>query len=436
MGEMRCTFFLIRHRRTEQNFAGYAMDFSLHDPLIALLDAASPPERLGVRLRRVPQIVDGPHFAAPVPRSDASSPAKALGAVLAGFQGPGVSDTAERRQVTVMFSDLVGSTALSARMDPEDLREVISAYQKCVADTVRRFGGFVAKYMGDGVLIYFGYPEAHEDDADRAVRAGLEVITGVTALKSPVPVQTRVGIATGMVVVGDLIGSGEAQERGISGGSPVNLVVRADFNPNLRTAWSSAMTQVINQITLLTVILTGAALIREREQGTVEHLLVMPVVPAEIMLAKMLANGLVILVAAMLSLQFVVHWWIGAPIAGSLLLFLLGAALYALVVAALGILLGTLATTLGQFGLLAMPVLIVAQLLLGSSTPMESMPVWLQYVMRTISPTPHFVSFAQAVLFRGADLTLVWRPLVAMLIIGSVYFAFAMSRFRRVIFGS
>jgi ABC-2 type transport system permease protein len=224
--------------------------------------------------------------------------------------------------------------------------------------------------------------------------------------------------------------------RGIPAGSPINLVVRADFNPNLKTAWFSAMTQVINQITLLTVILTGAALIREREQGTVEHLLVMPVVPAEIMLAKMLANGLVILVAAMLSLQFVVHWWIGAPIAGSLLLFLLGAALYALVVAALGILLGTLATTMGQFGLLAMPVLIVTQLLSGSSTPMESMPVWLQYVMRTISPTPHFVSFAQAVLFRGADLTLVWRPLVAMLIIGSFYFAFAMSRFRRVIFGS
>ena len=218
--------------------------------------------------------------------------------------------------------------------------------------------------------------------------------------------------------------------------NPINLVVRARFNPNLKTAWFSAMTQVINQITLLTVILTGAALIREREQGTVEHLLVMPVVPAEIMLAKMFANGLVILVAAMLSLQFVVHWWIGAPINGSIFLFLLGAALYALVVAALGILLGTLATTMGQFGLLAMPVLMVTQLLSGSSTPMESMPIWLQYVMKTISPTPHFVAFAQAVLFRGADITLVWRPLLAMLIIGSVYFAFAMSRFRRVIFGS
>jgi ABC-2 type transport system permease protein len=219
-------------------------------------------------------------------------------------------------------------------------------------------------------------------------------------------------------------------------GAPVNLVLRAAFNPNLKTSWFSAMTQVINQITMLTVILTGAALIREREQGTVEHLLVMPIVPTEIMLAKMFANGLVILAAAMLSLEFVVHWWIGSPINGSLLLFLFGAAIYALVVAALGIMLGTLATTMGQFGLLAIPVLMVTQLLSGSSTPMESMPAWLQAVVQTISPTPHFVSFAQAVLFRGADITLVWRPLLAMLTIGAVYFAVAQGRFRRVIFGS
>jgi class 3 adenylate cyclase len=119
---------------------------------------------------------------------------------------PKPRDAAERRQVTVMFSDLVGSTALSARMDPEDLREVISAYQKCVAETVQRFGGFVAKYMGDGVLVYFGYPQAHEDDAERAVRAGLELIQAVGALKSSAPLQTRVGVATGLVVVGDLIG--------------------------------------------------------------------------------------------------------------------------------------------------------------------------------------------------------------------------------------
>jgi class 3 adenylate cyclase len=131
----------------------------------------------------------------------------------AALVAPQPRDAAERRQVTVMFSDLVGSTALAARMDPEDLREVISAYQKCVAETVQRFCGFVAKYKGDGVLVYFGYPQAREDDAERAVRAGLELVTAVGALKAASPLQTRVGIATGLVVVGDLIGSGEAQER-------------------------------------------------------------------------------------------------------------------------------------------------------------------------------------------------------------------------------
>src|SRR5215472_5762980 len=143
-----------------------------------------------------------------------------------GVVKPKSHEIAERRQVTVMFSDLVGSTALSARMDPEDLREVISAYQKCVAETVRRFGGFVAQYMGDGVLVYFGYPQAHEDDAERAVRAGLELIAAVVALQTPASLQTRVGIATGLVVVGDLMtGSGEALERGIVGETP-NLAAR------------------------------------------------------------------------------------------------------------------------------------------------------------------------------------------------------------------
>ena len=138
---------------------------------------------------------------------------------------PKPEDTAERRQVTVMFSDLVGSTALSGRIDAEDLREVISAYQKCVSGTAGRFGGFVAKYMGDGVLIYFGYPQAHEDDAERAVRAGLELVTAVSDLKTHEPLQTRVGIATGLVVVGDLIGSGASQERAIVGETP-NLAAR------------------------------------------------------------------------------------------------------------------------------------------------------------------------------------------------------------------
>src|SRR5450631_968105 len=159
-------------------------------------------------------------------RADASGKAPSADVATAS-SAPSASpeDRAERRQVSVMFADLVGSTALSARMDPEDLREIISAYQRCVTETVRRLGGFVAKYMGDGVLVYFGYPRAHEDDAERAVRAGLELIAAVTALKSPVPLQTRVGIATGLVVVGDLIGSGEAQEHGIVGETP-NLAAR------------------------------------------------------------------------------------------------------------------------------------------------------------------------------------------------------------------
>jgi class 3 adenylate cyclase/predicted ATPase len=138
---------------------------------------------------------------------------------------PKPHDIAERRQVTVMFSDLVGSTALSERMDPEDLREVISAYQKRVSETVERFGGFVAKYMGDGVLVYFGYPQAHEDDAERAVRASLELVAAVGQLNSATPLQVRIGIATGLVVIGDLVGSGEAQERGIVGETP-NLAAR------------------------------------------------------------------------------------------------------------------------------------------------------------------------------------------------------------------
>jgi class 3 adenylate cyclase len=155
--------------------------------------------------------------------SGKASPADAATTSTAPIIPP--EDRAERRQVTVMFSDLVGSTALSARMDPEDLREVISAYQKCIAETVQRFGGFVAKYMGDGVLVYFGYPQAHEDDAERAVRAGLELVAAVSGLKTHAPLQTRVGIATGLVVVGDLIGSGASQEQAIVGETP-NLAAR------------------------------------------------------------------------------------------------------------------------------------------------------------------------------------------------------------------
>jgi ABC-2 type transport system permease protein len=219
-------------------------------------------------------------------------------------------------------------------------------------------------------------------------------------------------------------------------GEPVKIVTRAKFNPNLNTTWFNSVMQVINNLTMLAIILTGAALIREREQGTVEHLLVMPVVPGEIMWAKILANGMVILAAAQLSLLFVVQGWLQVPIAGSPLLFLFGSCFYVFTVAALGILLGTIASTMGQFGLLAIPVILVLMLLSGTMTPMESMPVWLQYVMNVISPTPHFVVFAQDVLYRGADFSIVWPEILATAVIGAVYFGFALRRFRHVIFGT
>jgi ABC-2 type transport system permease protein len=217
-------------------------------------------------------------------------------------------------------------------------------------------------------------------------------------------------------------GSGAASE-------PISVVIRAMFNPNLNSAWLNAVMAVINMITALTVILTGAALIREREHGTVEHLLVMPVRPSEIMVAKIWVNGLVILTAAILSLGLVVHGALGVPIAGSIALFVVGAFLYQVSVASLGILLATFTGSMGQFGMLGLPILIALNLLSGGVTPMESMPHWLQILMQ-IFPTPHFVTFAQAVLFRAAGINIVWPQLVAMGITTIVYFSISLIRFR------
>ena len=284
--------------------------------------------------------------------------------------------------------------------------------------------------MNDGRLMFvLEIPSSFESKLLAGRDASLQLNVDATAMA-----QAGNGAVYIQTIIAQEIAKFQAGREGATS-PPVNVVIRAKFNPNLYAYWFSSVMQVVNSITMLAVILTGAALIREREQGTVEHLLVMPVVPAEIMLSKIIANGLVILIAAGLSLALVVQWLLKVPIAGSLALFLAGATLYALTVAALGILLGTIATTMGQFALLAAPVLLVMQLLSGGATPMESMPVWLQHVMRVISPTPHFVAFSQAVLYRGADLSIVWPDLVAMAVIGSIYFAFALSRFRRVIFG-
>lgn len=214
--------------------------------------------------------------------------------------------------------------------------------------------------------------------------------------------------------------------------SPVDLVLHTLFNPNSESTRFTAIMEVVNNVTMLAIILAGAALIREREHGTVEHLLVMPVGPAEIMLAKMLANGFVIALAAILSIVFVVHQLLDVPVAGSILLFAAGMALYQIAVTGLGIMLATFANSMPQFTLLCMPVLIVMELLSGSTTPMESMPLWLRSIMQ-FSPSTQFVAFSQAVLYRGAGLDVVQGEMLALAVIGVVFFAASLLRFRKAI---
>lgn len=210
---------------------------------------------------------------------------------------------------------------------------------------------------------------------------------------------------------------------------PVDLLTRVRFNPNLEGRWFTAVMQVINSITILSIVLVGAAVIREREHGTLEHLLAMPLRPVEIMLAKIWANGVAVLLAAAASLYAVVQWWLGVPVAGSVGLFLAGAALYLFSTTTLGILLATLARSMPQFGLLAIPVFVVMILLSGATTPMQAMPELLQQIMQAL-PAPHFVRFAQAVLYRGAGSSIVWADLASIAGLGIVFFALALYRFR------
>lgn len=212
----------------------------------------------------------------------------------------------------------------------------------------------------------------------------------------------------------------------------VTAVTRLAFNPNGDSTWFLAVMQIVNMITLLGILLTGAALIREREHGTIEHLLVMPLTAAEIMLAKIWANGLVILVAASLSLLLVVKGVLGAPGVGAPGLVVLGLAVYLFALTALGILLATLARTMPQFGLLSIPVFLVMYMLSGANTPLDAMPEVLQRLM-LISPTTHIVAYMQSLVFRGAGLDLVWHHLAATLGLGIIAFLLALARFRQTV---
>ncbi|WP_029349800.1 ABC transporter permease [Bosea sp. 117] len=211
---------------------------------------------------------------------------------------------------------------------------------------------------------------------------------------------------------------------------PVSLVLRSRFNQELNKGWFGAVTNVISSITMLAIVLTGAALIREREHGTIEHLLVMPVTPTEIMVSKVWSMGLVVLVASAVSLIFVVQGALHVPINGSLTLFLFGAALHLFATTCMGIFLATVAGSMPQFGLLLMLVLLPLQVLSGGTTPRESMPQIIQDIMLA-APNTHFVMLAQAILFRGAGLDVVWPQFLALLVIASVLFFFSLRRFRK-----
>jgi ABC-2 type transport system permease protein len=212
----------------------------------------------------------------------------------------------------------------------------------------------------------------------------------------------------------------------------VDLALRVRFNPTLEKAWFGSIAEVINSVAMLSIILTGAALIREREHGTIEHLLVMPVTPGEIMASKVTAMGLVVLVATAASLNFVVRGLLGVPIEGSIPLFLCGAVLCLFAMTSMGIYLATLSRSMPQFGLLLMLTLLPMNLLSGGRTPRESMPEIVQNLMQ-LAPTTHFVSLGQAILFRGAGIETVWQPFLALLVIGTALFLLSLRRFRNTI---
>ena len=223
-----------------------------------------------------------------------------------------------------------------------------------------------------------------------------------------------------------------AQRKSAGDGSDtaVDMALRARFNPTLDSASFASLMQLFYNLTMLSIILTGAALIKEREQGTIEHLLSMPVTPVEIMLAKMWSMGLVVFVATLLSLFLVIHGWIGAHMEGSIALFLFGLALSLLATTALGIFFGTVANSMPQFGLLMILCMIPMQMLSGGMTPRESMPELVQKLM-LFAPTTHFVDLGQAILYRGAGIETVWKPFLWLACIGSVLFWASLARFRK-----
>ena len=271
-------------------------------------------------------------------------------------------------------------------------------------------------------------PPRFQSDLERDAKPTVQIITDATAM-------SQAGRAPGYIqqIILSTVQPFWSGRSGNANNAPlVQLDTRARFNPNMEQSWFVAVNQLINNISVLAIFLTGAAVLREREHGNIEHLLVMPLHPYELMTAKIWANGLIVILAAVTSLFLVVKGALGVPVAGSVLLFVAGLCVYLFSVTALGIMLATLVRSMPQFGLLAFPVFIVMSLLSGGQTPLESMPIFLQKVMQFV-PSTHFVSFSQAVLFRDATLSMVWPDLAKMFAIGCAYMVFTLSRFRKML---
>jgi ABC-2 type transport system permease protein len=263
---------------------------------------------------------------------------------------------------------------------------------------------------------------------ERDLRAGehpdIQVSIDATAMQ-------QAGIGAGYIknIINDRVAT-FIQRTNPEPSDPVRLLVRKAFNPNGVSAWFTSVVAMINQLTLLTVVLTGAAVIREREHGTLEHLLVMPLTAFEIAIAKVWSNGLVILLATGLSLFLVVRMVLKVPFAGSVALWFAGVVLYLFFATALGIFLGTISRSMAQFALLIVLVVVVLQLLSGGSTPVESQPKWLQ-ALTYFLPSRHFVSFSQVIIYRGGGIRAVWRQFAMVGAVGLGFFAYSVARFRR-----
>lgn len=288
--------------------------------------------------------------------------------------------------------------------------------------------GDINKSMDSGQYTFVvSVPPKFQSDLERDRSPTVEIITDATAM-------SQAGRGPGYIsqIIQSTVEPLWSGRNRPANEPKVNMETRARFNPNMLQGWFVAINQVINNISVLAIFLTGAAVLREREHGNIEHLLVMPLRPFELMFAKIWANGLVVVLAAMASLFLVVKGAIGVPVAGSIALFALGLCVYLFSVTALGIMLATVVNSMPQFGLLAFPVFIVMSLLSGGQTPLESMPILLQRIMQFV-PSTHFVSFSQAVLFRDASLEMVWPDLLKMLLIGLAYTVFTLSRFRKML---